>query len=308
MPKLLFFILLGSLLFAAVFLFGCVLCCNQIHLKRRLLQIQNLIPTSQSQDVLTKSFKERFFLPLWKGMSRTLLKWAPKELKNHLVIKLAQAGYPFGIGVETFLVLQGVALILLPLFTGGLGLLYGLPIKNILILAGYGLALGLLFPLLILSGGVTKHHRAIERQLPDTLDLLTISVEAGLVFDAALVKVVEKSKGVLSDEFQRTLQEIGMGKLKAEALKDLGSRTGVDDLASFVAAVVQADQLGVPLANILRVQSDEMRRRRRQRAEEAAMKAPVKMLFPLVFCIFPALFIVLLGPAVIRVYETFIMR
>ena len=144
----------------------------------------------------------------------------------------------------------------------------------------------------------------MRRSLPDVLDLLTISVEAGLGFDAAVLRVTEKLGGVLGEEFSRVLQETKMGKSRREALRDMAARVGVDDVSSFVNAVIQAEQLGVSIGSVLRLQSQAMRVKRRQRAEEAALQAPVKMLFPLIFFIFPGLFVVLLGPAVIQIMET----
>ena len=135
--------------------------------------------------------------------------------------------------------------------------------------------------------------------IPDTLDLLTISVRAGLGFDAALAKVVEKLKGPLSDEFRRALAEVRVGKARREALRDIVPRTEVGPLTNFIGAIIQAEQLGVSISKVLQVQSEQLRIERRQRAEEQAAKAPIKMLFPLVGCIFPSLFIVILGPAII---------
>ena len=150
----------------------------------------------------------------------------------------------------------------------------------------------------------TKYRQAdMTKNLPDVLDLLTVSVEAGLGFDSALQKVVQKTKGSISIEFGKTLQEIKMGKQRKEALRDLGLRTGVEDLNTFISAVIQADQLGVSIGNVLRIQAEQMRRKRRQRIEEKAMKAPIKMLIPMVLFIFPTIFIVLLGPAVLEVLE-----
>ncbi|MDW7675951.1 MAG: type II secretion system F family protein, partial [Bacillota bacterium] len=145
----------------------------------------------------------------------------------------------------------------------------------------------------------------IQNELPDVLDLLTISVDAGLGFDAALVKVVEKTDGVLKGEFSKLLQEIKKGKARKNAMKDMAERCQVNDLSTFVGALVQADQLGVSISNILRIQAEQMRLKRRQLAQEKAMKAPIKMLFPLIFFIFPTIFIVLLGPALIQLFETF---
>jgi tight adherence protein C len=149
-------------------------------------------------------------------------------------------------------------------------------------------------------------QKRIQLSLSDTLDLITVSVEAGLGLDAALAKVVEKTRGPLRDEFGRVLQEISLGKLRRTALRDMATRCDVRDLSTFISATVQADQMGLGIADVLRAQADELRLRRRQRAEETAMKAPVKMLFPLLMCIFPAMMTVLLGPAIWRIYTTVI--
>jgi tight adherence protein C len=138
---------------------------------------------------------------------------------------------------------------------------------------------------------------------PDTLDLLTISVRAGLSFDGALTKITEKTTGPLADEFRRVLAEIRVGKVRRDALRDVVSRTEVPALTNFIGAIIQAEQLGVPIAKVLQVQSEQLRIERRQRAEELAAKAPIKMLFPLVGCIFPSMFIVILGPAIILIMQ-----
>ena len=150
---------------------------------------------------------------------------------------------------------------------------------------------------------VKKRQKAILLMIPDTLDLLTISVRAGLGFDAALGKVVEKLKGPLSDEFRRALAEVRVGKARRDALRDIVPRTEVAPLTNFIGAIIQAEQLGVSVSKVLQVQSEQLRIERRQRAEEQAAKAPIKMLFPLVGCIFPSLFIVILGPAIILIVQ-----
>jgi tight adherence protein C len=142
---------------------------------------------------------------------------------------------------------------------------------------------------------------AMMLQLPDALDLLTISVEAGLGFDAALSKVVEKMEGPLVDEFRQALAEVRMGRARRDALRDVANRADAQPVSNFIGAIVQAEQLGVPIAKVLQIQSNQLRIERRQRAEEAAAKAPVKMLFPMVGCIFPTIFIVILGPAIVKV-------
>ena len=167
-----------------------------------------------------------------------------------------------------------------------------------------GLALGgfgFMLPELWLSRRIKKRQKMILLAVPDTLDLLTISVKAGLSFDGGLAKVVEKVHGPMSDEFRRSLAEIRVGKSRREALRDVIARTDVPALSNFIGAIIQAEQLGVPIAKVLQVQSEQLRIERRQRAEELAAKAPIKMLFPLVGCIFPSMFIVILGPAIILI-------
>jgi tight adherence protein C len=166
-------------------------------------------------------------------------------------------------------------------------------------------ALAWVLPDFWLKRQVSARQALIIKALPDTIDLLTVSVEAGLAFDAASAKVTERGQGPLQDEFHHYLRLIRMGTPRRAAMKELGERSGVPDLHAFATGMIQADQLGVSMSNVLRVQSDELRRKRRQRAEEKAMKAPIKMLFPLILFIFPSIFIVLLGPAGINVLDAF---
>jgi tight adherence protein C len=165
--------------------------------------------------------------------------------------------------------------------------------------------LGYVTPDVLLHGKAADRSEAIRTALPDTLDQLTISVEAGLGFDAALQRVAATGDGPLADEMNRALNEITVGVPRSQALRSLADRTNVTELRHFVVSMIQAEQFGVPIARVLRVQSSELRIKRRQRAEERALKIPVKIVFPLVTCIFPALFIVLLGPALIRIMRTF---
>jgi tight adherence protein C len=170
-------------------------------------------------------------------------------------------------------------------------------------MSAVGLLLGYTVPEFWLGGRVKKRQKGILLMIPDSLDLLTISVRAGLGFDAALGKVVEKLQGPLSDEFRRALAEIRVGKTRREALRDMIPRTDVPPLNNFIGAIIQAEQLGVSISKVLQVQSEQLRIERRQRAEEMAAKAPIKMLFPLVGCIFPSLFVVILGPAIILIIK-----
>lgn len=213
-------------------------------------------------------------------------RWA--KLRRQLTL----AGNPGDLKPQEFIVLK-LTLCALTLVAGFL-----LPISflNVVILA----AAAWLAPELYLHEKIKNRQLAITLAIPDVLDLLTVSVEAGLGFDAAVAKVIEKIEGSLADEFRRMLYEMRIGRSRREALRDLSERTGVPYLQNFASAVIQADQLGVSISKVLRIQSQEIRRQRRQKAEEEAMKAPIKMLLPLVALVFPSLFIVLLGPAILQ--------
>jgi tight adherence protein C len=215
-------------------------------------------------------------------------------------LKLERAGYPGGLRGADWMGVKIFAAILL-LFAGALlGFLIGkAPLAFLFGVAGAGL--GYMAPEFWLGGKAKKRSWAMVLQLPDALDLLTISVEAGLGFDAALAKVVETMEGPLVNEFRQALAEIRMGRTRREALRDVVARADAQPISNFIGAIIQAEQLGVPIAKVLQIQSQQLRIERRQRAEEMAAKAPVKMLFPMVGCIFPTIFIVILGPAIIAV-------
>ncbi len=251
---------------------------------------------------LSQPFSQRIVKPILQGIAQLLGRLAPQRNIEGLRHKLELAGRPYGWGPTEFLGIRGLAGILLAIMTFLLLTLTGqyLPRRFLASAVAGGLGFYVL-PTLWLSSRIRTRQTEIVKALPDALDLLTISVEAGLGFDLALSKVAEKWENELSQAFNRVIQEIGMGKLRREALRDMADRMDVSDVSSFVAAIIQADQLGVSIAKVLRIQSEQMRIRRRQRAEEKAHQAPVKMLFPMVFLIFPALFIVLLGPAVLVV-------
>ncbi|MFN2451600.1 MAG: type II secretion system F family protein [Candidatus Dormibacteria bacterium] len=248
---------------------------------------------------------DRFFRPVFDRLGRKLSARVTLDRQQALQEKINLAGRPGGLSVGSFLVMRYVALVV-----GGLvGYLLGvvLSLSSPLNLVGpvAAAAVGFSLPKIMLDRKVKARQKEILLGLPSALDLLTISVEAGLGFDAALARVTEKYKNALSSEFSQVLAEVRLGRQRMEALEDLGRRCRVEELNNFVQAIVQSEQLGVGIANVLRIQSEEIRRRRRQRAEELGQKAPLKMLFPMVGCIFPTLFIVLLGPAVIQVGKTF---
>lgn len=269
------------------------------------LKALDSIVTSRTdlEQELSKPFKERVLTPIAGQMSSYITRLAPASIKKMVAERLALAGGFGDLGVGDFLLLCTILTFVLPGVVAGLAVAGHLPGGRILALVILALPIGLLLPFALLSKKIAYRKLSIQRDLPDVLDLLTVSVEAGLSFDGALAKLSEKMKGALVDEFIRVLQEIRMGISRRDALTAMSLRCDVPDVSLFTTSLVQADQLGVSIGNVLRVQSISMREKRRQRAEEKAMKAPIKMMLPLVVFIFPTIFIVLLGPALIRIME-----
>jgi tight adherence protein C len=256
-------------------------------------------PKSLEEMELQQPFSERVMRPMIQRLARIGRRRQEGGMIAAIDAKLEKAGYPGGlrgadwIGVK-FLALIGFGVLFFLLTL----LLTGSLIAGLLFLV-VGAAVGYIAPEFWLGRRIRARALEMVLQLPDALDLLTISVEAGLGFDAALAKVVEKMEGPLVDEFRQALAEVRMGRPRREALRDVADRADAQPISNFVGAIVQAEQLGVPIAKVLQIQSNQLRIERRQRAEEAAAKAPVKMLFPMVGCIFPTIFIVILGPAVV---------
>lgn len=272
---------------------------------QRLNYIKNQNEDSMPEDEYSKSFKERVIKPVLESVGKAMLRLAPGEMIAKMENKIVMAGKPYNWGVKNWLGIQAFMILGLPILILLFYIQFRMDISNLLMIV-FALALiGLLYPNMILNGKIRKRQSEVTKSLPDIMDLLTVSVEAGLTFDSALSKVVEKMPGSLAREFETVLQEIKVGKTKKEALYQLADRIGVQDLRSFVSAVVQADQLGVSLGRVLRLQSEQIRQNRKQRISEKAMKAPIKMLIPMVIFIFPTIFIVLLGPVVINLIEMF---
>ncbi|MFL5801058.1 MAG: type II secretion system F family protein [Roseiflexaceae bacterium] len=252
---------------------------------------------------LQQPFSQRVLLPLTRGIFGTLGKYGPKQSADRLRLSLQQAGSPGNITPVMFSgIRMALAVVLLLVFS--FVTFRTMAFGQALMYTAIGAGLGYLMPGIWLGQQIKKRKKNIIKALPDALDLLTISVEAGLAFDSALQRVSEKWDNELSTEFKRVLTDTRLGRARRDALKDMAARTGVEDVQTFTAAIIQAEQLGVSIGKILRIQADQMRVRRRQRAEEAAQKAPIKMLFPMVFLIFPALFVVILGPAVPRLMKS----
>jgi tight adherence protein C len=250
----------------------------------------------------TRSFRERAMLPLAGRVAHTVLRLSPKTTAEAVTLKLLSAG--ISMSTTTFLAIKGGSA------AGGfvLGLIFGGSIggAGAAVLLGLTLtALGWVAPEFIVSSRGRARRETIRSALPDALDLLAVSVEAGLGFDASITKITEHMEGPLSNEFALALGEMRVGEGRADALKKMEQRVAAPELSSFVRAIIQADQLGISLGRILRVQATDTRLRRQSAAEEKAMKAPIKMLFPTVLFIFPSMFIVILGPALLNFMTIF---
>ncbi len=267
----------------------------------RLTQLGSMTAKNLEELELQQPFFDRTVKPFAARLSGRVSRLSSTSFSDRTEKRLALAGNPGEMRTADWL---GIKAIVAVVVAGILFVFFGLLGGNIfsgIALGLVGLGIGYIIPEFWLSGRVKKRQKLIIMQIPDALDLLTISVRAGLGFDAALGKVVEKMKGPLIDEFRRALAEVRVGKVRRDALRDIVARTEVPPLTNFIGAIVQAEQLGVSISKVLQVQSEQLRIERRQRAEEQAAKAPIKMLFPLVGCIFPSLFIVILGPAIILI-------
>jgi len=293
-------LLLAGLMFAALFTAGLAM-SGQVSGERaaviaRLEEYTEEVNLDPVTEHLNQPFSQRVIRPLWDRLQNLGKRLSSPERKRIYQKKLVAAGMPYGLDAEGLVVLKYA-------FMSALALA-GLFLGNVTTAAVLGI-MGYFVPDIMLNAWKNERQNKILKDLPDILDMLSVSVEAGLGFDAALQRVVEKIKGPLSDEFRQALNEIKLGKPRREALKDLAARVEVDDVSTFISSLIQADQLGVSIANVLRVQADQVREKRTQRAEEKAQKAPIKILIPLVFFIFPAIFVILLGPALIQVTDIF---
>jgi tight adherence protein C len=275
-----------------------------IVIEERLAQFGNRVPSLEEVE-MQQPFQDRVLMPILRSTSLRMARFTPAQNVNRIRQQLLEAGAPKGLGPTEFIGLRFV-------IGGGLGglLLFMMLISrpSLLMVVGVPFAVGVLgfmMPGIWLSRRVKTRKTDVTRALPDVIDLLTISVEAGLGFDPALGRVVEKWDNALTRELGRMLSEMRMGSSRRDAMREVAMRVNVEDLNTFISAVVQADQLGVSISQVLRVQSKQMRQRRRQRAEEQAHKAPLKMLFPMIFLIFPSIYIVILGPAIPRIVSAF---
>ncbi len=287
-----------------VFLFIAMPRRKTISIEERLNQFAER-PRTLEEIELGQPFYERVIKPIIANLARFFGRLTPKQGTEKLRQQLVQAGNPYNMQVAEFTGMRLMSALVLGGVGVGLSWLGGSDMKSLLLYGVVMLVFGYLLPVFWLGGRVKKRKKIILKTLPDAIDLMTISVEAGLAFDGAMQRVADKWDNALSAEFARAISEMRVGKLKRDALKEMVGRTGVNDLATFVASIIQADQLGVSISKVLRIQSEQMRVRRRQRAEEQAHKAPILMMIPLVFLIFPATYIIILGPAVPKMLTAF---
>jgi tight adherence protein C len=264
---------------------------------------RSAVPLTLEEIELSQPFSQRVIRPMLIKLAQAFSRLSPSKTKADMELKLDLAGRPnnwgsaefFGVRIAAAIIL-GVLIFLITMMSQGF--------TPAVFAAMVAAALGFFLPLLWLRSKTRKRQDGIIKGLPDALDLLTITVEAGMGFDGALQKVAQKWDNELAKGFSKVVQEMRLGIPRREALRNMDKTMGVPDVTTFVAAIIQAETLGVSIAKILRIQSEQMRTKRRQRAEEQANKAPIKMLFPMVFLIFPALFIILLGPAALIIMET----
>ena len=258
--------------------------------------------TSLEEIELSQPFTERVVIPVLNRIGEFSARFTPQTAIQTTARNMELAGNPWPIDPSTFLAIRFILAVVL----GGLAVTAFVgssswSTNDKFMFVGGATVGGFYVPQIMLSSRVTRRQKEIRKAMPDALDLLTICVEAGLGFDAAMSKVAEKWETELSLAFARVIREIQLGKVRREALKDMSERLGIAEMTSFVAAIIQSEQLGVSLAKVLRIQSDQMRVKRRQRAEEESRKAPIKMIIPMALLIFPSILIIILTPAALQI-------
>lgn len=259
-------------------------------------------PVTALEIELAEPFFKRAVAPMLRRLLRLLAWMWPKNRIDHLRYRIILAGQPAGLTPSDFIGLKGWCMLVVGGIAVLLGYLSDYPVTlQTLILFGLLLFVSFFLPDIWLSRQITRRQQEIIKVMPDMLDMLVVAMESGLSFENALVEITSRWDNALSLELLRLQRDLGMGQSRKQALMDLSYRTGVGDIAAFASAINQAEELGVSITRVLVVQADELRVRRRQRAQERANKAPIKMLFPMVFLIFPSLFAVLLGPGVPRI-------
>ena len=275
---------------------------NQVHQRLKNLQGTGERVTTSHADELSKTpFLDRTIVPVLRNFEKFMVRFAPSGIHNTVEQKLMLAGLsnkwsPNGF-ITIWLISMGIFFCIAYIMTTK----QAMPYLESLLIYWLSVAAGALLPFSMLNSRIRQRQKSVEKQLPEVLDLLSVSVQAGLSFDGALRKITERSIGPLIDEFKRMQQDVRMGAPKARALQAMAKRCDVEDLYLFITAVIQAERLGTSMGRTLNTQADNMRERRRQKAKAEALKAPIKMVFPLVIFIFPAIFVVTLLPAVLSI-------
>lgn len=280
---------------------------KKLSISNRLKQIENINSKNQENNE-EASFKQRMLTPFYNSISEFLLKIAPKQKIALINKKLEGAGLLKNNSAQRWIYTKSMVSIIISILIAMLSLSVDPNIfKALLLFIIVMLTINTFFNF-YLSKRIERRKKMILKDLPYTLDLITVSVEAGLSFDGAMARVINNIEGELCTEFAKGLKEIKMGIERKTALKNMSTRCDVKELSMFITALIQADDLGVSLGRVLRIESSNLREQRKQAAREKAMKAPIKMLFPLIFFIFPSIFIIILGPAVIRIINIFVTR
>ncbi|MBU2598169.1 MAG: type II secretion system F family protein [Actinobacteria bacterium] len=299
--NVLFYVILGAV-FGSVFLliltFGLPVVLKRGP-KSSMSKLEYYGPKANRNEIVIPSFYERSIIPFFTKIGYIVKRISPKGIVDSNEQRLMLAGLQEIISTDIYLAIKFLFPVVFLLISILVAIFFVIPLIMKIVLIAF-VPLSFFLPDVFLSNKIAKRKRDIRRTLPNALDLLTISVEAGMGFDNAVAKVTNSIKGALSEEFARMLHEKQIGFSTREALNNLRDRTDVLDMNAFIMAVIHANTFGISIGKVLRVQASEMRMRRRQRAEEAGIKAPVKLVFPLIFCLFPALIAVILGPVVIR--------
>jgi tight adherence protein C len=294
-----------AMIFGAVYLLLAGLTVQQRDVALTVKKAKRYGTRNQREIETRRSINDRLVGPLSDQLAAIVTRFLPRTDPAEIQSRLLASGLGRSMTPQMYLAIKG-AVIGVAFLIGFLGLVTGaLPALFAIVLAGGGAVLGFIGPDFYINSRIRGRGGTMQAELPNVLDLLCVSVEAGLGFDAALVKLSERMEGPLVDEFSLVLHEMRIGESRGAALRNLSERVDVPEVSQFCRALIQADQLGIALSRILRVQSHDMRIKRQLAAEEKAMKAPVKMLFPTVIFIFPAMFVVALGPAMLALLKTF---
>lgn len=303
MPALIFLLTFASC-FTLAYSVMSIIGRDELVISSRLQSISNSRAKNEDTE-LDQPLISRVIRPMLDYLSKAMMRITPREMVSSLENKINKAGNHGNLAVKDWVNIQAVLVIGIPMLTYIALRNTGISAGSMLLFLVAEAAMGFVLPGFILRKILTARQKKILNTLPDVIDLITVIVEAGLGFDGALIKVVEKKPGPLAFEFDRVLQEIKVGRNKRDALREMAKRLDIQDFTTFIGAIIQADQFGVGIAQVLRIQSEQIRLKRKQRAQERAMKVPVKMLIPMVVFIFPTLFVVLLGPVVIKLIEQF---